>query len=271
MTEPSLLKSDADGISQVVFNRPDKLNAINSEIMTGLWAAVRELRDRPDLRVLLIRAKGRYFSAGADLLQGDGSGSGDFGGSVMEARRRMRVDMGTQMQALWQEMEKVEKPIVVAHHATCTGAGLEMSLSCDFRLAARSASYWFPEMQQGMLPLSGGVSRLARLCGAHWTKWMVMANRQVPAERALIMGLVHEIYPDETFEDDVMEFCKVLAGYPPEAMAIGKLAVDLASDLESDQARQLERLAYSALALGEEHRTMSAALRNRLKTGKSKA
>src|SRR3546814_13973752 len=73
------------------------------------------------------------------------------------------------MQTLWQEMELVEKPIVAAHHAMCVGGGLEMSLSCDFRLAAASAGYWFPEMKMAMVPASGGISRLTRLCGPHWS------------------------------------------------------------------------------------------------------
>jgi enoyl-CoA hydratase/carnithine racemase len=144
-------------------------------------------------------------------------------------------------------MERVEKPIVVAHHATCVGGGLEMSLSCDFRLAAKSANYWFPEMQMGMLPLSNGVSKLTRICGGHWAKWMVVANEKVSAEDARIMGLVHKVYPDETFEEEVRAFCRKLAAFPLEVVTAGKLAVDMAQDLGSEQARHLERLVFSSL------------------------
>ena len=104
------------------------------------------------------------------------------------------------MQQLWDEMEHIEKPFVVAHHAMCVGGGLEMSLSCDFRLAAKSAGYAFPEGLFGVLPASNGVSRLTRICGPHWARWLIMANKPAPADMAFTMGLVHQVFPDESFE-----------------------------------------------------------------------
>jgi enoyl-CoA hydratase/carnithine racemase len=85
---------------------------------------------------------------------------------------------------------------------------------------------------------------------------MVLANRKVDAQRALTMGLVHEVFPDETFEADVWEFCRELAAFPPEVTAMAKLSVEMAHDLESANARQLERLVYSSLLSGEEHERM---------------
>lgn len=248
MSEPAVLRTEDGGILELVLNRPDKLNALNGETLAAIGEAIEDLRQKDDLRVMLIRAKGRFFSAGADLTE--------FGGrtpkaSGRKARDWFRRGMGG-MQGLWQELELVEKPVVVAHHAMCVGGGLEMSLSCDFRLAAKSASYHFPEMKMAMLPSSGGISRLTRLCGPHWAKWMILANEKVDAERALAMGLVHNIYPDESFEADVLAFCRRLAAQPPEAMAMAKLAVELAADLDSASARQLERLVLSNLVEGAE-------------------
>jgi enoyl-CoA hydratase/carnithine racemase len=162
------------------------------------------------------------------------------------------------------EMERIEKPFVVAHHAMCIGGSLELSLSCDFRLASRSAQYWFPEMQFGMVPLSGGISRLTRLVGAHWANWMAVANMKVNAERALAIGLIHEIYPDETFESEVRGFCEMLAGHPVEATAVGKMAIQLAADLGSDDARQVERLAFSSLTFATEYTKLHERIRARL-------
>lgn len=250
----SFLRSDHDGIIDFVFNRPDKLNAINHETMEGLWQAVSDLRLHPEHRVLLIRATGRYFCAGVDLAEAQ-RGRPTKGGTSVH-RSWFRSDMIGRMQSLWQEMEMVEKPIVVAHHAMCMGGGLELSLSCDFRLAARSASYAFPEMKMGMVPLSGGLSRLTRLCGPHWSKWLVLANEEVTAKRALIMGLVHDIYEDECFEQKVREFCLRLASLPPEAVALGKTAVEMAADLDSTNARQLERIVYGSLISGEENQRL---------------
>ncbi|WP_414900232.1 enoyl-CoA hydratase/isomerase family protein [Sphingomonas flavalba] len=260
MSEPAVIRTESEGILELVLNRPDKLNALNGETLSAIGAAIEDLRQNDMLRVMLIRANGRYFSAGADLSEFGGS-TPQAGGS--KARDWFRRGMGG-MQAMWQELELVEKPVVVAHHATCVGGGLELSLSCDFRLAARSARYHFPEMKMAMLPASGGISRLTRLCGPHWAKWMLMANEKVDAERALAMGLVHHIYPDESFESDVRDFCRRLAAQPPEAMAMAKLSIELAADLESASARQLERLVLSNLVEGQESKDMMARHKARL-------
>ncbi len=157
------------------------------------------------------------------------------------------------MHRIYDEMEAIEKPIVVAHHATCMGGGLEMSLSCDFRLAAKNARYAFPEGKMGVLPASNGVSRLARIIGTHWTRYLIMANIAADADKALIMGLVHEVFPDETFEEDVMRFCRHLAEQNGEQMGAAKLAIELAHDVGLAQARNVERLANSALMLNPDY------------------
>lgn len=157
------------------------------------------------------------------------------------------------MHRIYDEMEHIEKPIVVAHHAACVGGGLEMSLSCDFRLAAKSASYSFPEGLFGVLPASNGVSRLARIIGTHWTRYLIMANLPVNADRALIMGLVHDVFSDETFEEEVMRFCRHLAKQNGEQMGTAKIAIELAHDVGLAQARNVERLANSALMLAPDY------------------
>jgi enoyl-CoA hydratase len=245
MTDNGILRSEQNGVLELVFNRPEKLNAITLSMFEALRAGVDDLRQRPDLRVLLIRGTGRYFSAGVDITENRVQ---NFEGSPTRARTWMRTEMGRGMHALYEEMERVEKPIVAAHQGMCVGGGLEMSLSCDFRLAARSAGYWFPEMQLGILPLSNGVGKLTRICGGHWARWMVIANEKISADEALNMGLVHKVYADETFEQEARAFCVKLAGFPPEVLAAGKLAVEMAQDLPIDQARQLERLTYSSLS-----------------------
>jgi len=166
---------------------------------------------------------------------------------------------------MWEELEAIEKPVVVAHHATCVGGGLELSLSCDFRLAAKSAKYSFPEANFGSLPASGGVSRLTRIVGPHWARYIIMANKPVDAERALMMGLVHEVFPDDTFDADVMAFCRHLAAQKPEATGMAKLAIELAADLPSAQAGAMERLANSTLMLGREYIDGVSQVRGKLK------
>ncbi len=265
MTESTLLTAQNGPIWEVTFNRPDKLNALTRDMLARLDAAILEFRDRTELRVMLVRAKGRYFCAGADLVE---NGMPDFEGSGLAVRNWYRTAMNG-MQRMWDELEAIEKPIVVAHHARCTGGGLEMSLSCDFRLASESASYAFPESTLGMIPGSGGLSRLTRLTGPHWARYMIMANKPVSAERALLMGLVHDVFPDADFEREVMDFCLHLAQQPPEATAMAKRTIELVADLEAAQARNVERLAVSNLANGREHEELIAKMVARLSKSSS--
>jgi enoyl-CoA hydratase len=245
---PHLLTDEVDGILIATLNRPDKLNAITSKMMALFEQALHRFRDAPELKVMLIRATGRYFCSGADLR--DGKPTKITAGSVVRETHRRGLNG---MHRIYDEMEHIEKPIVVAHHAMCVGGGLEMSLSCDFRLAAKSAGYGFPEGKFGVLPASNGVSRLARIVGTHWTRYLVMANLQANADKAYVMGLVHDVFPDESFEEDVMKFCRHLSLQNSEHMGTAKIAIELARDVGLDQARQVERLANSALMLAPEY------------------
>ncbi len=246
--EPHLLTEEDGGILIATLNRPDKLNALDAETMELFTEAVYRFRDTPELKVMLIRATGRYFCAGADMRSGDSTPLRT--GSAIRERHRLQLHG---MQRIYDEMESIEKPFVVAHHAACVGGGLEMSLSCDFRLAAKSASYAFPEGKFGVLPASNGVSRLARIIGTHWTRYLIMANIAADADKALTMGLVHEVFPDETFEDDVMRFCRHLAEQNSEQMGAAKIAIELAHDVGLAQARNVERMANSALMLAPDY------------------
>jgi enoyl-CoA hydratase/carnithine racemase len=242
---PHLLVDEVDGILIATLNRPEKLNAITGEMMGLFEKALIRFRDTPELKVMLIRATGRYFSAGADMKAGSAKEVARTGTAIRENHRLQLHGM----HRIYDEMEHIEKPIVAAHHATCVGGGLEMSLSCDFRLAAKSASYSFPEGLFGVLPASNGVSRLTRICGPHWARWLIMANKKADADKALTMGLVHEVYPDETFEEEVMAFCQHLTKQNVEQMGTAKIAIELANDVNLDQARHVERMANSALML----------------------
>ncbi|MET0240893.1 MAG: enoyl-CoA hydratase/isomerase family protein [Sphingobium sp.] len=243
---PHLLTEERDGILIVTLNRPDKLNALSWQLMQLFDEAVYHFRDTPELKVMLIRATGRYFSAGADLRGGLGPTHIPQAKSARGIRENHRINLNG-MHRIYDEMEHIEKPIVVAHQAMCVGGGLEMSLSCDFRLAAKSAGYAFPEGLFGTLPASNGVSRLTRLCGPHWARWLIMANKPANADLALTMGLVHQVIPDETFESEVMDFCLHLAKQNGEQMGAAKVAIELAAELGPEMGRHVERMANSAL------------------------
>jgi enoyl-CoA hydratase len=250
-------------IIEVTLNRPDKLNAM-TPVMTGaISKAVDELGRRPDLRLMLIRAKGRYFSAGSDFVGGE---IPDFRGSTMAARHWYRggVDRAS-LQSINDKLEAVEKPVVVAHHGPCLGGALEMSLSCDFRLAAKSARYGLPEIDLGHLPGSGGMSRMTRLCGPHWARWLVMAGKSVDADLALTMGLVHQVFEDDAFDAGVESFCEHLLKRPTEAMALAKTMIDLIAETDRTSARSLDRIANSILFQTPETHELMQAFRDRKK------
>jgi enoyl-CoA hydratase/carnithine racemase len=262
-----LVETSEPGIIVCTLNRPEKLNAITAEMMDLLTQAVLRFRDSEDLKVMLIRATGRYFSAGADLRSPQKKIS-PTGNTASGIRENHRLNLNN-MQQLWDEMEHIEKPIVAAHQAMCVGGGLEMSLSCDFRLAAKSAAYAFPEGLFGVLPASNGVSRLSRMCGPHWARWLIMANKPAPAEMAYTMGLVHQVFPDETFEDEVMDFCRHLAKQNPEQMGAAKIAIELAAELGPEMGRHVERMANSALMLNPDYiAKMEAYVKNIGSSGK---
>jgi enoyl-CoA hydratase len=244
---PHLLVSDVDGILVATLNRPEKLNALSRELVNALDDAVGRFRDSPDLKVMLIRATGRYFSAGADLKEGSGGAPPATGSGVREMHRRLP------MRRIWDEIEHVEKPFVVAHQGMCVGGGLELSLSCDFRLAAHSAGYAFPEAKFGLLPATNGVSRLTRIIGPHWARYLVMANMPVTAQEAWNMGLVHKVFADASFEADTLDFCRHLTRQNGEMMGAAKLAIELAADLGADQAAAIERMTNSTLMLSPDY------------------
>jgi enoyl-CoA hydratase/carnithine racemase len=252
-------KVERDGTVLVfTFNRPDKFNAFTRDMLAALAAAVEAYADNADLRVMLIRAEGKYFSAGMDVtaLGATPAGEGPSG-----FRRRYR---NVAWHDLWDAFEALEKPIVVAHQGPCVGAGLEMSLSCDFRLASEAAHYSLPELNMGMIPGSGGTSRLVRTVGGALARWMIMAGQKVGADHALNAGLINAVYPAESFEADARAFCHKLAEQPPEALAAAKLAIEFATDLDRTQARNMERLVNSSLNEGDEQKRVFAKLMERM-------
>jgi len=238
-----------EGILIATLNRPEKLNALSPETMQLFEEAVLRFRDTDSIKVMLIRATGRYFCAGVDLRSGSAKEQPRTASAI---RENHRLYLPTK-HWLYDEMEHIEKPIVVAHHAMCVGGGLEMSLSCDFRLAAKSAGYSFPEGKMGVLPASNGVSRLSRICGPHWARWLIMANKPAPADMAFVMGLVHLVFPDETFEQDVMDFCRHLTKQNGEQMGAAKIAIELAAEVGPEMGRHVERMANSALMLNADY------------------
>lgn len=256
---PDAFLTEHGAVLEVTLDRDAKLNAISPSMTDVLNQAVRTAAVRDEIRVLLINARGRYFTAGIDLNAPTPAGVARHG---QEFRRLYRDH-----HRLYDELEAIEKPVVLAAQGPCLGAGLEMAGSCDFRLAAEGAYFQLPEVALGTVAGSGGVSRVNRLVGPHWTKWLAMANQPVDAHQALAIGLVHRVLPAEGFAAGVLAFCQELAALPAQAMGATKRAIDMCEDVDRATARDVERTINGALIAGAEFRELAEALRNRRSLG----
>jgi enoyl-CoA hydratase len=245
--------TEQDAILTLTFDRPDKLNAISTEMIGLLWEAVRAMEAREDLAVLVIRAVGPYFTAGIDISNIDVSER-----TPSQYRRDCR-----EISSLYDAFEALDKPIVLAAQGHCFGAGVEMAASCDFRFASPAATFALPEINLAVIPGSGGISRVARLVGPQWAKWLAMAGQSVDAQRALSIGFVHDVYPEVGFHDRVHAFVSHLASLPRQAVGVAKLAIDLCTSTDLASARQTEQLANAVLALGDEHKQRVAGFNER--------
>jgi enoyl-CoA hydratase/carnithine racemase len=244
------------GIIFLTLTRDRKLNAVTTEMLAVIREAVSDLAEKEDARALVITGEGRYFTAGHDV--------GEFGPQESESGLVTRYRGYRALTDLFDDMEKVEKPVILAAQGPCLGLGVEMGSSCDFRLASESATFGLPEISTlAVLPGSGGVSRFTRIVGPHWAKWVVMAGETVTAREALRMGFVHRVLPDEGFADAVWEWTRKIVGFSPEALGLAKMAIDVAATADLRAARQFDVLANTGLSQSREHVVKIEAFKSR--------
>jgi enoyl-CoA hydratase len=239
------LALDRDGgIGTLTLNRPAALNAWHQQMRAELRDAVRALVEEDDLRVLVITGAGRAFSAGEDV-------RGMQGLADLGTRGFRRVARG--IHNVFDELEAIEVPVIAAINGVAAGGGLELALSCDFRLAASGARLGFPENNVGLIPGSGGCSRLVKLIGLAQAKRLVMTGEMISAERALELGLVEEVLAPDRLMDRARELAEQLAGKAPLALGLAKVVLNACVNVDPDTGRDLERLGQSILKKTEDH------------------
>lgn len=246
-------RDEADGVLTITFTRDRKLNAVTPDMLNVLRQAVWDMTDREDLRVLVITGEGRYFTAGIDIgtLNPDPGRTADGKVSGIKVRAFLRT-----IHQFIDSLESLEKPVVIAAQGPCLGLGVEMGVSCDFRLASERATFSLPEIpKMGVIAGSGGISRLTRLVGPHWGRWLAMLSRSVDAHKAEQIGLVHEVYADDVFAERVQQFARELVALPAEALGLAKLAIDAAASADRTTARDFDRVANTLLLLSEQNRS----------------
>lgn len=241
-------RADKDGIVTITFDRPAKRNALSVAMRDVLFSSIDDLRDRDDLRLMLIRSSGPFFTAGIDIKEHYALYPPTRG--MQEFRRDYRRNL----HRFLDELEQVEKPVVMAIDGPCLGLGLEMAGAVDFRLASTQARFGLPEVDLGVIAGSGGTSRIVRLCGVGWAKWLGMAGEQMDAGTALQAGLVQAVWQPDEFEEQVEAFCRRLVAKPADAVGMAKLAIYLCQDLDRASGRTVERIANTPLILSQNKR-----------------
>ncbi|MYH67564.1 MAG: enoyl-CoA hydratase/isomerase family protein [Dehalococcoidia bacterium] len=201
MGEPVLFEIDERGVATITLNRPERLNAINMAMRDLLWEYLEACRDNPDVRAILFRGEGRAFSAGADI--------SEFGtASSLWASRRARHERD-----VWGLMLSLPVPLVARMHGFCFGAGLELPLCCDVRVAAEDTQFALPEVTLGYIPSAGGTQTLPRTIPPGAAADLILTGEPVGTAEALRWGLITRVAPaaalDAAVEAAVME---LLAG-----------------------------------------------------------
>jgi enoyl-CoA hydratase/carnithine racemase len=219
------------GIAWLTLDRPGVLNALNLAMRDALWSALLAVRDDPEIRVAVIRGAGeRAFSAGADI--------GEFGSapSYVEARRA-RHDRD-----VWGLMLAINKPLVAAIHGFAYGAGCEMALCCDLRVASDDATFALPEVTLGYIPSAGGTQLLPRTVLPGVAREIILSGEPVDAATAHRIGLVNRVVPRARLEPEARAIAERLAAQPQPALRAAREAMRRGASLPLEEALRLEAL-----------------------------
>jgi len=160
---------------------------------------------------------------------------------------------------VYERIAALRQPTIAAIHWYCLGGGFELALACDFRVADETAVFGLPEVTIGIVPSSGGLTRLVRSVGVSRTKELMLVRERFGADEALAWGLVTAVASEGSAEALAIEMAIQLARLPPLAVEVAKRAAEAAAGSSPEAALLIERLAYAALAQTEDHAEATAA------------
>jgi enoyl-CoA hydratase len=229
-----------DGIAVATVNRPDKLNALNADVIADLGRLAEAVAHDPAVRALIITGAGeKAFVAGADI--------GELA-AVDGGEGRHLAERG---QGVFRALERLRKPVIAAVNGFALGGGCELAMACHIRLASPRAKFGQPEVKLGLIPGYGGTVRLPRLVGRGRALELLLTSRMVGAEEAERIGLVNRVV-----EGDLVEAARQVA---TEILAMGPLAVglcldqvDRGLDADIDDAMALEAEAFGAACASDD-------------------
>ncbi len=216
-------------VGRLRLNRPSKLNAQTPQMWSELRALGQELRDDQELRCLVVSGEGRAFSSGIDLGQITG---GDGLPAAAGAGPDRLVAMIRQGQEAFSWLVDAPFASIAALRGYALGAGLQLALACDLRVAARATQLGALEFRYGLLPDLGGTAWLPRLIGAAGAKELVFTAARIDAEEALRLGLVNRVVDEADLDATVGALADTIAAQPPLALRHAKRAIDAFGDAE---------------------------------------
>lgn len=233
-------------VAVLTIDRPDALNALDLATLRALREHLCEVRDRPDVHVAVLTGAGtRAFCAGADL-KGTQTSPASYAEALFQAPDPA-AELGLYIRLMDLGGLQCWKPTIAAINGHCLGAGLEIALQCDMRVAATQASFGLPEARVGSIPAVSGLHRLLKAVPSAHAMQMVLTGERIDAAEAARIGLVSEVVAPEHLIDRALALAHKVAGNAPLAVqAVKKLARQTAHLGEAD-AQDLTELYWGAL------------------------
>ena len=245
MTDLAVIVETRGRVGLMRINRPRQLNALNSEVIAQILAAVEVFDADPEIGAMVLAGDARAFAAGADIKEMAGMG-------VVEHLQSGRI-------AMWQRVRSAKKPIIAAVSGFCLGGGCELAMMCDMIVASETATFGQPEINLGIIPGAGGTQRLTRAVGKALAMEMVLNARFLSAQEALAHGLVNRVVPVEHFLDEALKLAGEIAARAPLAVQLGKQAVNQAFETSLTEGLMDERYLFYMLFASEDQKEGMAA------------
>ena len=235
------LEVASSGVGTIRLDRP-KLNPLNEQVAREIGETVDEIRDRNDVRAVVLWGGERVFAAGAD---------------IKEMGERDAVTMFRYIggfQDVFNRLENLPQVTIAAINGYALGGGCELALACDLRVCASDSQLGQPEILLGVIPGAGGTQRLPRLVGVGRAKELIYTGRFVPAEEALQIGLVNEVVEPGQVYERAVEMAEAFANGPLVALMAAKQVIQSGIDIDKATGILLERQAFASLFASEDQK-----------------
>jgi enoyl-CoA hydratase len=217
-----------ESVAILTINRPEKMNSLNTQVMSEIISALSELENDTSVRVLVITGTGeKSFIAGADI--------SEFAGRTSVSQRAAMSSI-----RLSNAVENFSKPVIAMINGFCLGGGNELAMACDLRYASEKARFGQPEINLGIIPGDGGTQRLTRLIGEGKAMEWILTGDIYNAQTAVDLGLINAAFPPEELEAKTMEIAQKIAEKSPIALRFAKEAVKIAAKSNLDEGLRRE-------------------------------